>query len=69
MWHVDEFHGGNRGLVLAEVELETVDQPVRLPPWVGREVTGNPAYRNSKLGWLRPENRPAAIRAEHAPGA
>lgn len=67
VWHVDEFHSGNQGLVLAEVELQAVDQAVSLPLWVGREVTGDPAYRNSKLGWLPLENRSAAIRVEHAP--
>lgn len=49
LWHVDEFEGGNGGLVMAEVELAAVDQPLRLPDWVGREVTGDLAYRNSEL--------------------
>lgn len=48
-WHVDEFEAANAGLVLAEVELSAVDQPIRLPPWIGREVTDDPAYRNSEL--------------------
>lgn len=49
LWHVDEFEGGNGGLVLAEVELASVDQAVRLPAWVGREVTDDQRYRNSEL--------------------
>ncbi len=49
VWEVDEFHGANEGLVLAEVELEREDQPVELPPWVGREVTGDPRYLNAYL--------------------
>jgi adenylate cyclase len=49
VWHVDEFQGGNAGLILAEVELERPDQPVPLPPWVGEEVTQDPRYRNSRL--------------------
>ena len=49
VWHVDEFRGANEGLILAEVELERADQRVRLPPWVGEEVTHDPRYRNSRL--------------------
>src|SRR5436189_1152849 len=37
-WEVDEFSGAHAGLVVAEVELDAADQPVELPPWVGREV-------------------------------
>jgi adenylate cyclase len=48
-WEVDEFLGENAGLVLAEVELESPDQVVELPPWIGREVTGDQRYYNA---WL-----------------
>jgi adenylate cyclase len=48
-WEVDEFHGANIGLVVAEVELESESQPVTLPPWVGREVSGDPRYLNTNL--------------------
>lgn len=48
-WEVDVFHGRHEGLVLAEVELEDADAHVDLPPFVGDEVTGNPAYYNSVL--------------------
>ncbi|MDE5653155.1 MAG: CYTH domain-containing protein [Muribaculaceae bacterium] len=48
-WEVDEFHGSLQGLVVAEVELESEDQPVELPPFVGREVSDDPAYFNSSL--------------------
>lgn len=48
-WEVDEFFGENHGLVLAEVELEAVDQPAELPPWIGEEVTGDPRYFNAAL--------------------
>lgn len=48
-WEVDVFHGENDGLVIAEVELEREDEAVRLPAWLGQEVTGNPAYYNSSL--------------------
>src|SRR5205085_2187582 len=48
-WEVDEFHGAHAGLVVAEVELDDVDQQVVLPPWVGREVTGDDGYSNAVL--------------------
>ena len=49
VWEVDEFHGENRGLVVAEVELDSEDQPFERPPWLGEEVTGDPRYYNSAL--------------------
>ena len=48
-WEVDEFHGTLEGLCVAEVELPSADTPVILPPFAGREVTGDPAYYNSNL--------------------
>jgi CYTH domain-containing protein len=48
-WEVDEFLGANAGLVLAEVELESEDQRIPLPGWIGREVTGEVRYYNSVL--------------------
>jgi adenylate cyclase len=49
IWEVDEFKGENTGLVVAEIELASTDQPFPLPPWVGREVTGEPRYYNASL--------------------
>lgn len=48
-WEVDEFHGDNAGLVMAEVELPGEDEKIELPPWVGREVSDDPRYYNSNL--------------------
>jgi len=48
-WDVDIFHGVNEGLLLAEVELESEDEDVPLPAWVGEEVTGDRAYYNANL--------------------
>ena len=48
-WEVDRFFGDNAGLVTAEVELSSEDEPVELPDWVGREVTGVVRYYNSAL--------------------
>ena len=48
-WTVDEFAGSNQGLVLAEIELDHAERPVRLPAWVGPEVTGASQFHNSYL--------------------
>ena len=48
-WEIDAFHAENEGLVLAEVELPEPDAPVDLPPWAGREVTGDPRFTNYGL--------------------
>jgi adenylate cyclase len=45
-WEVDEFHGANEGLVVAELELDSEDQEFPLPPWVGIEVTELERYYN-----------------------
>lgn len=49
IWEVDEFFGENQGLILAEVELESEDQPYDKPEWITDEVTGDPKYFNSNL--------------------
>lgn len=48
-WDVDEFHGENDGLIVAEVELKSETEHVELPPWIGLEVTNDPRYFNSSL--------------------
>ncbi|MET0547128.1 MAG: CYTH domain-containing protein [Caulobacterales bacterium] len=48
-WEVDEFHGGHAGLILAECELQSADQAITLPEWIGREVTDDPAFGNEQL--------------------
>lgn len=48
-WEVDEFHGDNDGLVMAEIELGAVDEPFDKPEWLGDEVTGDRRYYNSML--------------------
>lgn len=48
-WEVDEFHGVNAGLLIAEVELDDEDQEIDLPPWIGPEVTDDPRYYNANL--------------------
>ena len=49
LWEVDVFEIDNKGLIIAEVELEREDTKVELPPWILREVTGDRKYYNSML--------------------
>jgi len=45
-WEVDEFHGDNSGLVVAELELDSEDAPFSRPAWLGVEVTELRRYYN-----------------------
>lgn len=48
-WEIDFFEGVNKGLVLAEIELNTEDEEFVLPEWADKEVTGDWRYHNSQL--------------------
>lgn len=48
-WVVDEFHGRNEGLVIAEVELRDASDAIDKPAWAGVEVSDRPEYYNSNL--------------------
>ena len=48
-WEIDEFHGHNEGLILAEIELEDENCVFSKPEWIGEEVTGITKYYNSNL--------------------
>ena len=48
-FEVDEFHGDNEGLTIAEVELSSTDEEFIHPEWLGAEVTGIKRYYNSHL--------------------
>ena len=48
-WEVDEFLGENEGLVVAEIELRSEDDPFRKPDWLGNEVTRDERYYNANL--------------------
>ncbi|MEN7973069.1 MAG: CYTH domain-containing protein [Verrucomicrobiota bacterium] len=49
VWELDVFSGANEGLVLAELELESEEQPFDLPDWAGKEVSGDIRYYNAYL--------------------
>jgi CYTH domain-containing protein len=48
-WEIDEFFGANKGLILAEVELDELEKEIDIPAWVGQEVTDDPKYFNANL--------------------
>ncbi len=48
-FEVDEFHGDNDGLTIAEVELASEEEPYEKPAFIGQEVTGDRRYYNSYL--------------------
>ena len=49
VFEVDEFYGENEGLVMAEVELGSVDEAFTKPSFIGVEVTGDGRFYNSYL--------------------
>ena len=63
-WEIDEFHGQNEGLLVAELELESEDAAFARPPWLGAEVTELRRYYNVCLvihpyrAWTDAERNP-----------
>ncbi len=49
VYEVDEFHGENQGLVIAELELSSEDESFEKPPWLGEDVSLDHRYHNSML--------------------
>lgn len=49
IFEVDEFHGANSGLLIAEVELTEGQEKFERPEWLGEEVTGDLRYYNAML--------------------
>ncbi|MGJ0391639.1 MAG: CYTH domain-containing protein [Methylocystis sp.] len=71
IWEIDEYVGLLEGVVIAEVELDSEDDHVPLPAWIGREITYDPDYRkinllNACFGSL---NRGEPARASFPPAA
>ena len=46
---IDVFHGENKGLILAEIELESENETILKPNWLGTEVTNDERYYNAYL--------------------
>lgn len=49
VWEVDEFHGDNTGLIIAEIELSDENEPFDKPSWLGNEITDDLRYYNASL--------------------
>nr|WP_276900791.1 CYTH domain-containing protein [Pedobacter kyonggii] len=49
LWEIDVFLGDNKGLTVAEIELDSEDEIFDIPDWVSREVTEEEKYYNSNL--------------------
>lgn len=48
-WEIDEFAGDNEGLIVAEVELNSVGECFERPLWAGEDVSGIERYYNVSL--------------------
>lgn len=48
-FEVDEFHGDNEGLVMAEVELGSEDETFEKPDFIGPEVTQDTRFYNKHM--------------------
>lgn len=48
-YEVDVFLGLNAPLILAEIELTSIDEKFEKPDWLGKEVTGDVRFYNSYL--------------------
>ena len=49
LWEIDEFHGDNAGLIVAEVELDAPDDVIPMPVWAGADVSHLERYYNVRL--------------------
>ena len=62
---VDVFDGPLSGLIIAEVSLETdaeTGEPLELPSWVGREVSGEIRFTGGALARLAPSEAAELVR-------
>lgn len=48
-WEIDEFSGDNAGLIVAEIELSSVDEAFPSADWLGEEVSDDARYYNVNL--------------------
>ncbi|MBD3808141.1 MAG: CYTH domain-containing protein [Epsilonproteobacteria bacterium] len=49
LWELDIFEEENEGLIVAEIELSSEDEPFALPSWVTVEVSNDMRYTNANL--------------------
>lgn len=48
-WEVDVFHDKLEGLIIAELEVESLEDTFDLPEWVTKDVSNDPEYYNAVL--------------------
>lgn len=46
---IDVFHNENKGLIIAEIELENENETILKPTWLGEEVTNDKRFYNSYI--------------------
>lgn len=46
LWEIDVFDGANAGLIVAEIELDDIDESFAKPEWAGQEVSDDSRYYN-----------------------
>lgn len=56
LYEVDVFEGDNKGLIVAEIELNDENESFEKPDWLGEEVTGEKRYYNASLSILSYKN-------------
>lgn len=66
-WEIDEFHADNSGLIVAELELDSEDEPFDRPPWLGQDVSHDPRYLNVNLAKHPYPTWPSPQRASSSP--
>jgi adenylate cyclase len=49
LWEIDVFHGDNEGLIVAEIELNSIEESYEIPDWIDCEVTHEERYFNANL--------------------
>ena len=49
LWEIDVFYGDNKGLIVAEIELNSIEESYQIPDWIDREVTHENRYFNANL--------------------
>ncbi len=49
LWEIDVFYGDNKGLIVAEIELNSIEESYEIPAWIDREVTHEDKYFNANL--------------------
>lgn len=56
IWQVDVYDGLIKGLIIAEIKLNNINDDLPMPAWVGREVTGDSNYKKISMLKRKLEN-------------